>query len=683
MGPDSTFLGTIVYGVGTVAFLFLLLMLADRISRMEGALMAAAVAATAAWLGGSAAHYWGVWTGSLVISALEILRTVGWIIFMVSLLLSGSAHQRTAFRRYYLAPTGILVLGILSAAVILPGDFLVLGAKTPNTVVGLCLAIVGLLLTELLFRHSSAEERWHIKFLCIAAGTIYAYDLFFYVDAALFGRVDPALELARGAVQALTAPLFAIAIGRNRTWQTKIFLSRRMVLGSTTLITSGLYLTLAAIVGYLLREVDETRGAVVQVVFFVGAATVLVIVLSSGAYWAFARNFVGRHFYRHKYDWREEWLRFMRTISSRQSAAPLDERCVKAIADIVDSPGGAMWLLNGDRCERTCEWNFAIPELTDEAACSIARSLGDLDSIPGPEKQLGGPDTKNMIAVPDAVKANKLIWLIVPLWHRSLVGFVALARPRAPRALDWEDFDLLDVVGRQVGSYLSEQRVIEALEEAREFEIFNRRFAFVVHDVKNLVSQLSVLGSNFKKYGHREEFRDDVVSTLNDAADKMRRLMQRIDSLDPGYPSDAAQQLVPLLRRVISSQAEAHIDLVVENDGSGIAVAGDRDRLEALISHLVRNAVEAVKGLGNVTVALRRDGPFAVVDVVDDGPGMHRNFIRRELFKPFQSTKKGGMGLGAHQCREYARHLGGNLEAISAPGRGTTMRVTLPVAQMA
>ena len=672
-------MGAGTYTIGAAAFallLFALLYHWDR--RFRGILALLACVATVAWTGTAAVSYWTEVGPPEVVALLELLRSIGWLVFLGAVLYSG--HPRTAAR---FAPEWVVPLTGLSAIVVLVAGTVVFKPSVtgnPTPILGLVLAVTGLLLTEILARNTPSSERWMIKFLCLGTGVIFTYDLFLYADATLFHRPDPVLQEARGAVQALAAPLFAIAAARNKLWRTNISISRQVVLGSTTFIAGGIYLLLAAAAGLVLREMDEVRGPVVQVIFFAGALAVLAIVLSSGAFWAHAKVFISRHFYQHKYDWREEWLRFMQTVSAGQTAAPLEERCVQAIADVVESPGGAMWLLEGNRYECACSWNLGEPNYSEELDGPLSHFLAETRSVIDLDQVDSGAAAHSPVDVPVALKEIKRAWLIVPLWHRVLVGFVVLARPRAGRGLGWEDYELLRIVGRHVASYVAEQRAVEQLEDAREFEIFNRRFAFVVHDVKNLLSQLSVLASNFEKYGHKSEFRDDVVTTLNDASKKMKRLMDRIHAFEPAKMSKDSQSLEPLIRRVVSAQSNAQVSIDFQYGGPGLEVAVDPDRLEAVIGHLIRNAVEAVNGAGNVKIALGRSGRFAILDIVDQGPGMDSEFIRRELFKPFQSTKRRGMGIGAYQCREYARELGGNLEAISSPGAGTTMRMTLPVA---
>lgn len=643
-------------------------------------LLLVAILASVGWTGANAIYDYGLLPAPVVIAALEIARSLTWLSFLVFLLATDSAPASGWNNRRVLWGLSLALVAAAALVALLRDVLLPPGSLTPHLTLGLLVSVAGLLLTEILYRSTSPDMRWGIKFLCLFTGLIFAYDLFFYADANLYNQANPVFQQARGAVQVLSAPLLAVAAARNQVWQTRLSLSRQIVLGSTTLIASGLYLTLAAAIGFVLREFGGSRGPVIQVIFFVGAMAVLAIILFSGAYWAYAKTFVLRHFFRHKYDWRQEWLRFMQTISSGSLAAPLQERCVKAIADIVDSTGGSMWLIIGERCENVAAWTLELPELTAKEAARFAAALQDRHIAVDVEEARRGKAEVEGIAIPAAIVEAPRAWLVVPLRHRTFYGFVVLARPRAPRDLNWEDYDLLDVVGRQATSYLAEQMALDALEAAREFEIFNRRFAFVIHDVKNLVSQLSVLGANFEKFGHREDFRRDVVSTLNDAADSMKRLMERIHAFEPTKAVHTVQPLETLVQRIVDSRKNDNIRLVSSGNGADLVVNGDRDRLEAVIRHLIDNAVDAGAPGSEVLIELKRDGRFANVDIIDQGRGMHREFVRRELFKPFQSTKKQGMGIGAYQCREYARELGGNLEASSAPGEGTTMRITLPVA---
>ena len=137
-------------------------------------------------------------------------------------------------------------------------------------------------------------------------------------------------------------------------------------------------------------------------------------------------------------------------------------------------------------------------------------------------KTTGGRD-------PCLLLRDESAWAAMPLIHHErLVGLVLLAAPEYRRPLDWEDFDLLRTAGRQAASSLAEAQGQEALAKAQRFDEFNRRFAFILHDIKNLVSQLSLLARNAERHADNPEFRADMIATLQSSVGKMNDLLARL-----------------------------------------------------------------------------------------------------------------------------------------------------------
>jgi putative PEP-CTERM system histidine kinase len=274
-------------------------------------------------------------------------------------------------------------------------------------------------------------------------------------------------------------------------------------------------------------------------------------------------------------------------------------------------------------------------------------------------------------------------WVLVPLPHLgSLAGAILLARPPLDRALDWEDFDLLKVTGRQVASYLAEARAQEALADAQRFDEFNRRFAFILHDIKNLVSQLTLTARNAERHADKPEFRADMVATLKDSAERMNALLARLSQHHRGR-SEAphAIEVQPVVHRAATSRARQH-PVHVSGVSSAIAHA-DPAGLEQLLNHLVQNAVEASAADAPVTILVGADGLNVTIDVTDQGCGMSPAFVRDKLFKPFVSSKPGGFGIGAFEARQIAAAMGGRIEVTSREGQGTRFRVVLKAAHAA
>jgi putative PEP-CTERM system histidine kinase len=270
-------------------------------------------------------------------------------------------------------------------------------------------------------------------------------------------------------------------------------------------------------------------------------------------------------------------------------------------------------------------------------------------------------------------------WLAVPLSHgREIVGFVVLDRSAHVVKPDWEAFDLLRAAGRQAASYLAEERSTKVLRDSELLTEYSKRFAFVVHDIKNLASQLNLIVSNAARHIGDPEFQRDMLRTVEDSVARMNNLLSQLKAdAAPRPPRLLNPNLV--VSAVTAEFADAPIPVVTHNESEACAVAIDPERLRSALIHLVENAMDVSCPGDRVVISSHRFGAQVLIDVTDSGSGMDDAFIRDELFLPFRSTKSGGYGIGAFQTRELIRMAGGDLEVISQKGFGTTMRVILPI----
>jgi putative PEP-CTERM system histidine kinase len=271
-------------------------------------------------------------------------------------------------------------------------------------------------------------------------------------------------------------------------------------------------------------------------------------------------------------------------------------------------------------------------------------------------------------------------WLVVPLNHLgTLIGFVVLARARAQFRLDREVFDLLRVIGREVASRVAEQRAAQVLLQTRQLRAYSQRFAFVVHDIKNVSGQLSMLLSNAEVHADNPEFQRDMLATVRASVAKITRLLTRLQAEQQErchaliMASERLGEIVERLRVV----RRTRIELV--DDGADLGISIDPEAFEAVVTHLINNAIEASGDTGPIRLEISHDALSATIDVTDQGAGMTPEFVRDQLFQPFATTKGGGHGIGAYQARELLREAGGDLLVLSAAGRGTTMRILLPL----
>lgn len=384
-------------------------------------------------------------------------------------------------------------------------------------------------------------------------------------------------------------------------------------------------------------------------------------------------------FLRHRYDYRAEWLRFTRTMGQGGSAGEaLPERAIRAIAEMTESAGGLLFMPEQDgTLVLAARWHWPAIEVPGAAfpiefALEVERTgrIVDIGEARGETEPEVLP--KWLAAAADA-------WALVPLLHLDrLHGVIVLAHPSVPRQLDREDVDLLGIVGRQLASYLAERAGQEALMEARQFDEFSRRIAFVMHDVKNLASQLSLLARNAERHADNPAFRADMLVTLRNSADKLNALLARLGRYGAnGGTRRERVELRELAARVKDGLAGgASLNLI---DSGDVAVLADAEALEQALVHLVQNAVEAGEGHGPVYLDIASDGVRGRIDVIDSGGGMSAEFIRDGLFRPFVSSKPSGFGIGAFEARELVRAMGGRLDVDSREGIGTRFSISLPL----
>ena len=555
-------LESLSYGVAALAFFILsLLLLTSWRGHLQGALLVAATVVTTLWAGVTTALQAGMVEVSLAAALLEVLRGLLWILFLLKLL-----NPRPGWRSLWAGRTlwwsaGIALLGAAMMALIIAPFLLerplstALGIDT--RIVGhLALAVAGLVLVEQLFRNARLEKRWAIKYLCLGVGGLFAYDFFLYSDALLFKRLDITLWQARGLIDALIVPLIAVSAARNPEWSLDVFVSRRVVYHSVAVLGAGIYLLAMAAGGAYVRLYGGSWGHVAQAVFLFGALLVLLIVLFSGQAQAWLKVFLNKHFFNYKYDYREEWLRFIRTLAAGEPGIPLRERAIEALATIMDSPGGVLWWhREPGRYELVTHWNMSeVSPIYEPSDSPLIRFLAERQWVIDLNEYDGKPEVYAALQLPEWLRALKRAWLVVPLMHHEgLVGFVILAQPRVPRACNWEDNDLLKTAGRQAASHLAQLEAAEALANARQFEAFNRLSAFLIHDMKNVVAQLSLVVNNAAKHKHKPEFVDDAFKTIENAALKMNRLLTQLRSGTVVHGRLSQVNLEQLLTQVIAA----------------------------------------------------------------------------------------------------------------------------------
>jgi putative PEP-CTERM system histidine kinase len=458
-------------------------------------------------------------------------------------------------------------------------------------------------------------------------------------------------------------------------------LSRTAAFHTATLLLVGIYLLFVSAIGYYVREFGGDWGHALQIaLLFVGGALLLVLLLS-GSVRARLRVFIGKHFFRYRYDYRTEWLRFTSMLSAGGAPQQVGPQVVRGLADMVESLGGALWskrLGSSDFIQIAC-WNMQRTnerEAPDSPLSTFLRSkkwIVEVDECRTHPQRYGG------LELPDWLSSVRAAWLIVPLpVDDDLIGFVVLAQARTPIQVNWEVRDLLKTAARQAAGFLAQMNATEALLESRKFDAFNRMSAFVVHDLKNIVTQLSLLMKNAKRLHANPEFQQDMLATVENSLDKMRQLILQLrEGEAPAGPASGVD-LAPILTRLraVADERGRRVDLDVVDK---VATRGHADRIERVLGHILQNAIDATSDDDKVWLSLQRSSGQAKIIVGDSGRGMSQEFIHTQLFKPFHTTKPGGMGIGAYESYQYTKELGGSLEVDSEVGHGTVVTIRLPL----
>lgn len=685
LGLIGDLLAMIAYASFALSFGFRLWWKKSAAANPVSYVFVAALSCSAVWaalsLAGQASRP-PYWLEQWAIPLADWARYALWFLFLLLLLQPAGSHPERAKSPQFLP---LLLLCLALALAVLIGRGLdsqwSSNLARPFAFSALALAVVGLLLVEQLLRNATGDARWNAKPACLGLATIFVFDLFVFSQAALFREFDGDALSIRAAVHASAVPLLFVASRRHVDWLDKLHVSRAAAFHSASLLLVGAYLLLISAVGYYVRYTGGEWGRALQLALVSCALLGLALLVLSGSLRSQLKVYISKNFFNYRYDYREEWLRFTATLSSSGAPQEVGETVVKALANLVESPAGALWLKRGaaDDIVQTARWNLppqVVSESAHSAFCEFLRARAWIVDLDQARQSL--PEYEGL-SPPDWLLADAKYWLVIPLLvGQDLIGFVLLGRARAHIEVNWEVRDLLKTASRQASSYLAQVQAAEALLESKKFDAFNRMSAFVVHDLKNIVTQLSLMMKNAKRLRDNPEFQQDMLDTVENSLEKMRQLMLQLREGDKPHGVISGVDLEQILRRLAQAALAKGRKLDLQLS-AGVSTRGHDERIERVLGHVVQNALDATPVSGQVRVGLDKNGSQARVRVSDDGCGMSEEFIQNKLFKPFQTTKETGMGIGAYESYQYLQELGGKIEVESKLGQGTLVTILLPL----
>lgn len=621
-----------------------------------------------------------LWAGTLLfgnpilVRLADATKDFAWIGYIWAIICVDVSQERNNWRAAY-AVLLIITLGRIAIIMAMPfvdiQSLIVLDSGL--SIYNLVFCVISLvMLNNLYFSANSISSGFRLILICLAIS--WAYDLNFYTAMVLNLSISESVVYGRPTIVLMLAPVFALAARRKERWA--IGLSREATFQTLALIAIGAYFVFVVVAA---RFVGLTSPGLMmnnRLIVVTIAITIVTVVVFSRRFRIWLKYAVTKTLFVHRYDYREEWLRFNATINGgRLSDLVPEQRAIKAIADVMGATGGQAFLsaASGRFCKVAhYNWPSEVEGGDVEFTLSTINALTSQSVVIQFDR---GADTQ--IVVPDAMLRLDGAWIGVPLVRAStLIGVIVLNRPLLYRELDWEDLAILKVVGQQIATYLTDAHRERELEQSRQFEEFNRRFAFIIHDIKNVVSQLAMVSVNAETHGQDPKFQAVMMTTLRNSVEKMNVLLARLsEHHDKTELSLALIDLTALVQEIATARQGQH-PLEVEVPSTLNAIADRRD-LQIALDHLVQNAIEASPEGAPVYLGLRNDNGVAEISISDSGAGMSAEFIRHQLFKPFSSTKLNGFGIGAGEARDLIERMNGEVSVRSGEGSGSSFFIRL------
>ncbi len=541
---------------------------------------------------------------------------------------------------------------------------------------------------ERTFRASVGVMRWQLKYMVIGVATLFLTRVYTSTQALIFSTMNGELDVFN-AVALMVCALFAfVSVTRTKGFALDLYPSTTLVYRSLTVIVVGVYLLT---VGFLARAAkllgSSTTTIPIQTLVLLIALVGLGIVLLSDRARLQAKRFVSRHLRRPTYDVQKIWRQFSDCTAGQTCEADLCRAATKWLSETFELLSVTIWLFpprgEGVRFGGSTS-------LTEDAAASLLAELGNTSDL-----SLQLPALKEPINIDSASDATvEHLRRLHPvkfahggqrtcvpiLAHNELVAILMVGDRVSGVPLSVEEIDVLKSVSGQIAGDLVRLHLSGKLLESKQIEAFQTMATFFVHDLKNTGWTLSLLVQNLRTHFDDPAFREEAVNALSKSVTRINDLVTRIGSLREEFKiNKAPQDLNTLLAAVLKEFAGMTDVMLVSNFGRVEELHLDGEQMQKVFRNLVLNAKEASRANGEIHVQTGQQNGYAVVTVRDNGGGMSPEFMRNQLFRPFQTTKKKGIGIGMYQSKMIVEAHNGRITAESRSGEGTTFRVLLPV----
>lgn len=548
---------------------------------------------------------------------------------------------------------------------------------------GVIFSVLNLLSLEQLYRNNN-HFRFY-KLLCLALAIVFIFDAYLFTQHLVFASLDADLWQARAAVTMASSLLLILGIatiaeptGEHSGESATLNLSRPVIFYTTSLILAGAILIPLPIGAYYVRTYGGSWGTVIYALLCASGLFFIGCVFASSKLRKNISLMINKHLFSYKYDYRSEWLKLINKLAKPIAPADTTTRAISVAAELFNCDGGALWLKRANMMVPVKQMNmpFDVSETFEREQSDFCAALED-EWVFTPSSQNYDPGHNNS-RMPAWMKKISNIWLVFPLiTDKKLIGFIVLTSTQEQLNISWEDLDLSRTVGQQIASYLTRHEQAELLAESKQFDAFNKLSAFVMHDLKNLIAQQSLVVTNAEKHKDNPAFVEDAIGTIENSVERMNNLLRKLNRTEDEEIKvwDLKDIFIETIKRCQKRRPAPTLSPFDEK----IRIKADFDSLVMVFTHLIHNAQDATPANGFVDISTQSENHVTTVTIEDNGTGMSDAFIHTKLFKPFETTKSGqGMGVGVYQAREYIQSIGGTISVESSLGEGTTFILSLP-----
>ena len=554
---------------------------------------------------------------------------------------------------------------------------------------GLLLITTVLILMNLerTLRSAVGTMQWRIKFVVLGLGIVFGTRVYTQSEALLFAGNTLALINVETGALLIGCVLIALGYVRSGFREIDVYPSRAVLHTSATVLLVGAYLFVVGVLAQVVARTDWARSFQLQAFIVLLGIVFLAALLLSNRVRQNLGLFVSRHFKRPQHDFRQIWTRFTQSMSSVLDQSGLCAAAAKLLSETFNVLSVTIWLFDEQQQRLVCAASTlqsqadAINTIPDSADSNLNWTrLGKLSQPFDLEKAKGDwAETLRQISSTQFRKGGNRICVPLAVGDRCM-GLTILADRVGGIRYTVEELDLLKCIGDQVAVSLLNLQLTGEIMRGKELEAFQAISAFFVHDLKNAASTLSLMLQNLPVHFDDPAFRQDTLRGIGETVNRINQLIGRVG----------------ILRHTLElNPVEFDFNLLVTealeslNDIAGVEVVkelhplpklrADREQLQSLVTNLLLNAREAVGPKGQVTVRTGHSDGWATLLVGDNGCGMSPGFLKESLFRPFQTTKKKGLGIGMFQSKMIVEAHRGNIQVKSELGVGTTFRIMLPL----